>query len=296
MTDDEQRREDDLRTALSGPDPSDVDQARGLNHLATIADSLQAEVRQIERTSTPTFLQRSAIQYMTLLYENLAHTWFVLQPGGRTFPRVGLASPLMRSSIDIYARLVEAHLEGEEALKARMAYSLAEDRVALRIAGEAGSDVVWAHADLDVDGGTTRQRPKGTAAVLEDACEFEMRAIYKWESGVLHVGSAYSAGRTASVGFGAGELEVTLQPPSLWRTAQVTWAALGVARRSTSLAAALAGIDLATFAAAKDAADDVKGIANRSFLASEPPSPHYGAFALSIWEPPAIPLSPQAES
>jgi hypothetical protein len=277
------------RDPFAVDDPRDEIQARAHLLLGKIGDTALTELGAVLVPDTPS--SRLGIAYLSQSVEYLVHCHFVLKPGERVFHRALLAGGLLRTMTDLYAGCLDIWSAPDRDVRMAeiAAMSMGQERRAFEAAGRAGAEVHDVIRALDT---RTNSLPKPSgvrlAQVLEAAGEDEMLTVYRFESAHIHFGEAARRARVRTLSESRNvSLDVHLDPPSLWRVGQLTWAALGVWRRLASFICLQLDLAANVLRLAVDAEPDVRVASERPKRESEPISPPYHAFAFPRWPEPA---------
>lgn len=269
-------------------DPRDEVQARAHALVGHVCDTALTELRIVVIRDEP--LGRLGLSYLSQSVEYLSHAHFLLRPGEQVFHRALLTGGVLRTMADLYGRCIEvwAASDSEKRMGEIAAQSVRQELLAFDAAKHAGADV---ESFLDVLDAQASLLPSPTgvnvANVLEAVREDEMLTVYRFESAHIHFGEAARRARIRTLEeSAAGTLDVHLEPPSLWRVGQLTWATLGVWRRLASFICVKLDLGPSVLKLAAEVEPNVRATAQRAHRESEPLSPPYHAFSFPMWGQP----------
>lgn len=270
-------------------DVSDEIQKSARAALGELASRMIDQFETVVFASMPSPLERATLQYLNRSIELVADAHHLLRPSERTFARAHLVSHVLRALAEAHARTLMTWRspDPDSALRGALSDSTRRELLALKAAELAGADVREPTRILtetkEMLGDHVRLNVVG---VLEDHREHEVLSVYRWESGHIHGGTAELMARGRSTSIGGAVIDVGLNPASLWRVGQLTWAIYGLGLRSITLMARsvrlpidpLVEVDSQMRAVVRETADRLAG-------ANEPPSPPYGAFDFPMGTP-----------
>lgn len=267
-------------------DSGDATQAEAHKALGEVFNQALSDLSVGVYRDTP--LVRLTVGHLAQSVEFLGHALHLLIPGERVFHRAPLVSGTLRVMTDVYARQLEiwGSADSDLRLEEVAAESVRQERLAYKAAGRAGAavDELINRAAEELAALPTA-RGVNIANVLENAREHELECVYRFESAHVHFGETARRARTRVVSTREMDVGIHLDPLSLWRMGQVTWATLGVWRRLVSFLCSRIELELPFLALALTAERVVRAAAQRERRSNEPPSPPYHEFDFPLWTP-----------
>lgn len=271
-------------------DVADVMQASARAALGELVARMLDHFECVAFSSTPSAVERATLQYLNRVVELMADAHHLLRPSERTFSRSHLVSHILRALAESHARTLSTwgSRDPDSTLRGMLSDSIRTELLGLEAAELAGADVeVPIRVLSDTKDMLGRHAPLNVVGTLEEHGEHEALAIYRWESGHIHGGTAEMMARGRSASFRDAVVDVGLNPASLWRVGQLTWATYGLGLRAVSLMAQRVRLPIDVLVEADQLLRvTVHSAAARIAGADEPPGPPYSSFSFPLGDSP----------
>lgn len=266
-----------------GVDVTDDLQSDARSALGGVVTALLDDLGEAYHATVPSPANRVALQYASIALQLLSDSHSSLRPGATTFLRAHMVSNVIRSLVELHARQLSIRRAEDPDARARslLAESLRTELLAMRLADSmantSGDDTARLEAIQLALGDAPYQL--NVVDELSTARRDDLIVAYRWESAHVHSGAAVLAARARLLAVADMTVDVSMNPLSLWRVAQLTWCSYGVALQLIDALVRRLSVGLGrTVAADTRARGTIRAAAERARGDGEPVSPAYHRF------------------